>query len=135
MELNENKIKLSILILSTHTRRNTFLPISLNMVYGQLEKSKYKENVEILYLVDNKIMTVGEKRNKLKSIASGEYIVFVDDDDRIADTYIDDIVEATLSSPDVISFNFELCKNNTKKHLVLFSIKYQTNFHINDIYY
>ncbi len=127
-------LKLSILVLSTHTRRNTFLPKSLDMIYGQLERSIYKDEVEVLYLIDNKCMTVGDKRNKLKSIASGEYIVFVDDDDIIIETYINDLIEAMIEKPDVISFDCQLNDNGKIKN-VFFSTYYLFNFKYDDNYY
>jgi hypothetical protein len=60
--------------------------------------------VEILWLGDNRVMSVGEKRNKLMSLAKGEHICFVDDDDRVADNYVDEILTALEKNPDVVCF-------------------------------
>jgi len=62
-------------------------------------------NVEILWLGDNKSMSVGEKRNLLLYISSGDYVCFVDDDDQVANNYISKILEGITSNPDVFSFN------------------------------
>lgn len=104
------------------------------MLYGQLEKSVYKDEVEVLYLIDNRCMTVGDKRNRLKSIAKGEYVVFVDDDDRIADSYIDELVKATWFNKDVIVFDSIYTENNISK-LMSYSIEYENDFNTEDIYY
>lgn len=63
-----------------------------------LDKSEGKP-VEILYLLDNRKMTVGRKRNILLSIAQGEWFTFVDDDDEVASDYIDRLLRATLDAP------------------------------------
>lgn len=66
------------------------------------------------------MMTVGEKRNKLLSIAKGERVAFIDDDDLIAPGYI----EAILTAPDVdvVTFNAdkngELYKYSTKHNSI-----------------
>lgn len=62
--------------------------------------------IELIGLYDNKVMRLGAKRNKLLSIASGKYIAFIDDDDRIADNYIVEIMRVIRSqrNPDVIHF-------------------------------
>jgi hypothetical protein len=45
--------------------------------------------VEVLTEVDNRGMTVGEKRNKLLDRARGRYVAFVDDDDKISSRYFE----------------------------------------------
>jgi len=60
--------------------------------------------VEILAFTDNKFRTIGEKRQALVDIATGTHIVFIDDDDTVADTYISEIVSALRSDPDVVTF-------------------------------
>jgi glycosyltransferase involved in cell wall biosynthesis len=70
-------------------------------------------SVEHLVLLDNKRRTVGEKRDALLRIARGDYVAYVDDDDYIADNYVEELVNAiplqpfnpsTLQPPDVITF-------------------------------
>lgn len=121
-------MRLSILVLSTHTRRNTFLPKSLEMIYGQLEKSPHKNEVEVLYLIDNRCMTVGDKRNRIKSIATGEYITFVDDDDRISDNYINEIIAATDYGTDVITFKCQVSDRSGITKMCFYSNKYKHDF-------
>jgi glycosyltransferase involved in cell wall biosynthesis len=60
--------------------------------------------VEILTYSDDGRVTTGRKRNDLMKQAQGEYIVYLDDDDMVADTYIPDILNAAKSKPDCITF-------------------------------
>jgi glycosyltransferase involved in cell wall biosynthesis len=48
-------------------------------------------DVELLALLDNKRRSVGGKRNALLSMARGEYISFIDDDDQVANDYVQKI--------------------------------------------
>lgn len=60
--------------------------------------------VEHLVLSDNRTRSIGAKRQALLDIARGQYIAFVDDDDDIADNYIDELLIATETGADVITF-------------------------------
>lgn len=60
--------------------------------------------VEHLVFIDNKKRTVGEKRDALLRAARGQYVAYVDDDDMVAPLYVAEILAATRSEPDVITF-------------------------------
>ena len=60
--------------------------------------------VQILTLCDTKEYSVGKKRNMLLEMSCGKYVCFIDDDDQISDKYIFEIMRATQSNPDVITF-------------------------------
>jgi len=79
------KIKLSILILSIHERVNSTYLKLINQLKNQIGN---REDIEVVSLYDNMVIEVGEKRNKLLSIAQGKYLTFIDDDDRVSDDYI-----------------------------------------------
>lgn len=49
------------------------------------------QDVELLYLLDNKRRSVGAKRNDLLDAANGEYLCFIDDDDAVATDYVQKI--------------------------------------------
>lgn len=99
-------VQLSILVCSVHTRYKTFLPKIQDQLYSQLDNLSQadKDAVEIIILTDNKQMILGHKRNTMIEIAQGNYIVFVDDDDRIEPNYISELLKATKSGADCIVF-------------------------------
>ena len=92
------KPKLSILICSLPSRLKQF------SVIEELTRQAQGKPVEIIYLGDNKSMTVGEKRNHLVRMAKGDYVTFVDDDDRVTGDYVKSILEGIGSGADVICF-------------------------------
>jgi hypothetical protein len=64
-------------------------------------------SIEWLVFCDTRgARTVGEKRDELVRMARGQYVAFVDDDDRISDDYCEWVIEAITESPtaDVITF-------------------------------
>ena len=89
-------IDFSVLVMSVPSRIRTFTPNLLEALNEQIEKTS--ANVEVLCLYDNKKRSVGEKRNDMLSLANGEYFAFVDDDDRIADDYIESITNSINES-------------------------------------
>ena len=99
-------MKLSILICTVPSRVESFFPKLLKTLESQLTK-----DAEVLWLGDNKQRTVGEKRNNLLSIANGEYVTFVDDDDEITNDYVSQILNAIKEGADVINFNV-MCSVN-----------------------
>jgi hypothetical protein len=60
--------------------------------------------VEILAFSDNRQRTIGDKRTGLVTLAQGDYIAFVDDDDDVSTDYVKSILEAAKQEPDVITF-------------------------------
>ena len=62
--------------------------------------------IEILYFMDNKKRTCGEKMESLKNISNGKYFMFCHDDDDIL--RIDEVYQATFQDVDVITFK-QLC--------------------------
>src|SRR3990167_4222022 len=130
-------MKLSILVPSVAERRKTFLPISLDMLYGQLESlpEDVQKEVEIIYLIDNKTIMLGDKRNLMIDMAKGEYVVFVDCDDRIEPDYISTIYEATKSGCDAIVFQASVSINGNDPKICYYSKDNRTDFNTPDEYY
>lgn len=95
-------MKLSILICSLQKRLQKFDALCAHL---QQQANKYPNQVEVLWLGDNKTMSVGEKRNKLLTISKGQYVCFVDDDDWVADTYVERIMQGIATNADCICFN------------------------------
>lgn len=91
--------KLTILIPTLFSRID-----KLKTLLTELNYQIQNKPVQILWIGDNKSMTVGEKRNLLIDSAKGEYICFIDDDDSIFDHYIDTILSAIGYDKDIICF-------------------------------
>lgn len=130
-------MKLSILVPSVAERRNTFLPKCLDMLYGQLESlpKEQQKSVEVLFLIDNKERMLGSKRNNLIDIAQGEYISFVDDDDRIEQDYIESLLTAIESKADVITFQASVSLNGDPAKICHYSNKYAKDYNTIDTYH
>ena len=130
-------MKLSILIPSVIERANTFLPKILKQLDSQYEllNDEDKKEVEILTLIDNKKTIIGKKRNVMLSIAQGDYVVFIDDDDRISDDYIATLLKATKNSSDVIAFKGEVSLNGEEPKVCIYSMDVEINNTRHNKYY
>jgi 23S rRNA U2552 (ribose-2'-O)-methylase RlmE/FtsJ len=112
---------LSILVCSLVERNNTFL----SDLIGSIEKQIIGKPVELLILSDNAKRPVGTKRNNLLNISKGRYVCFIDDDDRISETYVDDVLQEIIDwSPDVIVFDAEITFNGINPKLVKYGREY-----------
>ena len=97
------EILLTIGIPTIEQRKECF-----NQLYAELKKQSepFGNLIEIVYICDNKEMTIGAKRQKLVDISKGKYIVMWDDDDWIHPHGIELIMEGLKSDADVISYNY-----------------------------
>lgn len=88
-----------------------------------LEQIGERKDVEVLCLIDNKSMTIGEKRNKILSCARGQYVSFLDDDDMVSDDFVSSILEVIDKGQnyDVISF---------KQHCTVNGKQFHVDFHL-----
>lgn len=119
-------MKLSILIctLPEPFRDGNFLKdISKKMTLQVQGRS-----VQILYLGDNKSMTVGEKRNHLMNIAKGQRIAFVDDDDQISDDYVDRLLEYCELDFDCVGIGVKFTKDCQGESTYDYSFSKNINF-------
>jgi hypothetical protein len=68
--------------------------------------NKQIEGKPVEWLIDirNKFVPTGTKRNDLIRQSKGAWVCFVDDDDNIMPDYIDCILTALESNPDVVTF-------------------------------
>ena len=103
-----------------------------NELYNELKRQTepYGEQIEIIFLRDNKEMTIGHKRQLLNEMAKGKYVVQWDDDDWIHPNGIDMIMEGIKSDADVISYNYscDIPLDDKSKYPRKVSIEHQ-NFH------
>ena len=114
---------LSILICSVHTRWQTFGQAIQRQVWQQYNAlpPDYRDRLEILMLTDTKTMTVGHKRNLLVAMASGRYVQFIDDDDRIEPDMFLSVLDATVTDVDVITFLVSVSLNGQPPKLCRYS--------------
>lgn len=126
-------MKLSILIPTVPSRLHHFFPYITEKLERQ---TKGRKDIEIIGLYDNKRMKLGDKRNYLLSIARGQYLTFVDDDDDIADTYIQDIMNIldTNSNVDCIVYDVINDIDNYLQLYCRYGIEYEYNRKHNDWY-
>lgn len=117
-----SRVKLSILVLTVPNRVDKSFIKLIKELQRQIGT---RQNIEILGLFDNKKRTLGEKRQSLIDIANGDYIVFIDDDDRIAQTYIDDIMDCLEKNPETDCVVFDcICNYNKQNILCKYGIEY-----------
>lgn len=128
-------IKLSILVPTVHTRYKSFLPNILEQLYTQYDKLEDKEQVEILVLSDTKTIMLGEKRNIMVDLAQGEYVVHVDDDDRLHPEYIQTLLNAINETDvDVITFLAEVTINGKNKKICDYSVYHGKDYNMHNEY-
>jgi hypothetical protein len=115
---------LSILTPSVPSRINTSLSKLITKIEKQIKDNNLEKKVEHLILIDNKIRTVGRKRDNLIQSAVGQFIAFVDDDDDISDDYVKELTNAIKNNPqvDVITFKQNCFIENNPKGIAVFSL-------------
>ena len=128
--------RLSILICSIVERAKLLHRLLVHL------KVQMSDEVEVITEIDNREMTIGEKRNKLLLRATGDYVAFIDDDDLVSDDYISKILAAIKTSPDCCSLQGEIThlmgpKRAKKMQTDIFkhSIEYDHWFSSDGIYY
>lgn len=108
---------LSILIPSIPDRLSTAVGL-----YRRIEHVTKDYRVEILMLCDNKFRSIGQKRDELKNMATGDYFAFCDDDDKISDNYFLIAEAAEKNRVDIITF---------KQHAIIDSEEGWIDFDLN----
>jgi len=88
-----------------------------------MSRFHFSNDLEIAWVVDDKQMTIGEKRNKLYNYASGLYSLQIDDDDDLCDGWDELIWEALGSRPDCVTYK-EKCIINGGYYSSNHSLKY-----------
>lgn len=127
---------LSVLVASINTRYRTFGLAIQDQLFTQYRELPPQDmaRVEIMVLTDTKSLSIGQKRNALVHAATGRYVVFVDDDDRVDDRYIATLLAATAFDTDVITFNSSVSLNGEQPKLCRFSMRYQEDHNTADEY-
>lgn len=114
---------LTIAIPTIVTRATEFARLQAHVV-----KQAEGKPVEIISQCDNKEISIGMKRQQLLERATGDYIVFIDDDDMVSDDYVDSILEAVTSmpgGPDCVGFLIRCTQNGKNPVMAKASLKYK----------
>lgn len=119
---------LSILIPTLPERYELFQQLisELREQINTAEQEYGKGCVELIYFGDNCQRTIGKKRNELRKLAQGKYIVMIDDDDMIYPDYVEQIMQAIINNKgvDCICFNVWITHNGGKGKRVCYSKDY-----------
>lgn len=110
---------LSILLCTVENRAVIFARL-----HAEVLRQSEGKPVEVLVACDAKQISVGKKRQNLLEQATGEYICFIDDDDWIAPTYVDDILSALKSKPDCVGFKITCTTNGHNEESAITSMRY-----------
>lgn len=116
---------LSILIATVYDRQEDFTQLTEKLT-KEILKFELSNYVEVLYIQDNKELSVGAKRQKLLEKATKDYIVFFDDDDWPYDMYVKSVFDAInhISNPDCIGINVDMTTNGANPQTCCHSLQY-----------
>ena len=83
--------------------------MQLSELISYLRDISQHHSVEIIYLVDDKEISTGEKKERLINMAKGEYVVIIDDDDTVSLDYFNTIMPVLINEkPDCIGYLVDL---------------------------
>jgi glycosyltransferase involved in cell wall biosynthesis len=126
-----SEIKMTILI-PTLPIRVKFLNRLINELVGQAERTGHVVN----FIVDDDVnVCIGTKRNNMVARVNTEYMCFIDDDDRIADNYIELVMAGIATNPDCCSLNGIITTDGKDPKAFRHSIDYDRFYEEDGIYY
>jgi len=111
----------------------------LRRLTNSLDRQKAKYNGLVGYKINDAgpSMPTGTKRNMLIEQNYSEYFSFIDDDDHVSDKYVDLIMDALESNPDVVTFNgwYTEFGSNRRNFTIRLGSKYYEDPKHPDFYY
>ena len=116
--------KLSILICTLPSRIIVFERLRSKLI-SQAKANNLEDHIEILSNADESI-SIGNKRNLLLKESKGLYVCFIDDDDDIADYYIEELSKVVESDKDCASLKGIITWDGERPEIFEHSIKYQS---------
>lgn len=132
--------KLTILIPTLPARRSFFERL-MDQVMKQFEEHRLRcgeqvdeQLIEVIW-DDTVGCTIGHKRNVLMAKAQGKYLCFIDDDDRIADNYIELVMAGIATNPDCCSLNGIITTDGKDPKPFRHSIDYKEMYEQDGVYY
>ncbi|MHA2065348.1 MAG: glycosyltransferase family A protein [Candidatus Thorarchaeota archaeon] len=114
-------ILLTVIIPAIPSRLNKF-----HILANELSRQMENQSAELLCLVDNKVITVGDKCNRLVSMARGLYVTGMGDDDWVEPDYVSSICKSIAKDPtvDVVCFDTTYQVDNEHVAYVYWGIGY-----------
>jgi hypothetical protein len=106
-----------------------------DLLMEQIKEHDLTDHVSILTYQDNGENKIGFKRNKLLQRSDAEYISFFDDDDIPGPSYIETFIELYRSGLDCARLNGIITENDLNPKDFIHSIKYNSWFEKDGIYY
>ena len=91
--------------------------------------------VEILYLTDNKENSIGFKRNLLLSLADGDYLAYIDSDDRIGPKYFQHAFTGIEQGVDACGLTGIITEDGQNPKKFVHSMRYDSWFEKDGVYY
>lgn len=111
--------QLSILLATVENRKELFAKL-----HAHITSLARGLPVEILFACDAKQISIGKKRQNLLEQASGDYVVYVDDDDWVSGRYVDAILNAIANKPDCVGFEIKCTINGATPVPAIASMRY-----------
>lgn len=120
-----NKIKLTIGIPSLPDRSEKLIPL-YNKLMAQIGDQK---DIEVITIMDNRVMTIGRKRTLLFHIAQGKYTCIIDDDDDVTPDFVQTMREVIKDDTDVDVICYNQDANiDGKSWIIRTSLKHNNKF-------
>lgn len=125
----------SIMICTLEERKEVFNKIYTNLM-DQINALNLNDKVEVIFIRDNREITIGHKRNELMRMSKGKYVNFVDDDDEIHSLYVKIIYEKLLENPDNVDLMGIITTNGKNPKLFIHTIAYNNIYEtVDGVYY
>lgn len=125
---------LSVLVASIHTRYRNFGLAIQDQLFSQWKALPNPDRVQVMVLTDTKSLSIGHKRNALARAATGRYIQFIDDDDRVAANMMASVLEATSTDVDVITFRASVRINGGPPKICRYSRTFGADYNTEEEY-
>jgi hypothetical protein len=84
---------------------------------------------------DDKVWSIGAKRQHMMMEVKTPYLCFIDDDDRIADNYIELVMAGIATDPDCCSLNGIITTDGKDPKVFKHSIDYKEMYEQGGVYY
>jgi glycosyltransferase involved in cell wall biosynthesis len=121
--------RLSLLVCSLEARHRDLCRLT-NCLQPQMSDA-----VELLINIDAGQKTIGQKRNELLEQAAGDYIAFIDDDDLVADDYVEKVLAAVATGPDCCGMEGIITLDGKDPRRFIHSLRYREWFERDGVYY